>query len=138
MPKVKTVPKLCLDLDSPRGELVWFGLESIFAHATPQHPFSKLLGAQCSSSTNGLAVTIFIKCFCDIVIFPVFKAPRGAVLVWYKWSPCHDFYQLFNDFAIFSVFKAPRGAVLTCYKSPSSRHECNNARFKAPRGAVLI
>ena len=76
MSKVKTVPKLCLDLDSPRGELVWFGLESIFAHATPQHPFSKLLGAQCSSSTNGrIVATECNSTRCN--------APRGAAQVCY-------------------------------------------------------
>ena len=73
MPKVKTVPKLCLDLDSTRGELVWFGLESIFAHANPQHPFSKLLGAQCSSTTNGRAVAIFINFFTILRFFPFSK-----------------------------------------------------------------
>ena len=69
MPKVKTVPKLCLDLDCSRGELVWFGLESIFAHANPQHPFSKLLGAQCSSTTNGRAVATFLNFFFTILRF---------------------------------------------------------------------
>ena len=40
-------------------------------------PFSKLLGAQCSSSTNGRAVATFLK-FCTILRFFPFSKRLGA------------------------------------------------------------
>ena len=69
---------------------------------------------------------------------PVFKAPRGAVLVWYKWSRCHDFYQMFLRYCDFSCFQSSSGSsarlvqIATCaaapvFKAPPTTDHANGA-----------
>ena len=76
----------------------------------------------------------FSQILYDFVIFPVFKAPRGAVLTCYKWSRCHDFSELFCDFVIFPVFKAPRGAVLVYYKWSHCRYRVQQHSLQCASG----
>ena len=140
MSKVKTVPKLCLDLDCSRGELKSNNLQLLVQRCLKSkqyqsyawtwirpgvswfglvwNPFllTQLRSTRFQSSSGRsahllqmVALSRFLSTFLRFCDFSRFQSSSGSSARLLQMVALSRF---FSNFAIFPVFKAPRGAVL--------------------------